>query len=926
MRRQLSLCLIVVLGLLAAQGVGGLRALDNALTEFRFSLISRDPTRSVVLVDIDAQSLSSIGTWPWPRQVHASLIEKLTRLGASEIAFDIDFSAQSNPDGDLALETALRGANGAVVLAAFNQQGNASSPASGIQANLPLERFAQNAWSASVNVPVDADGAVRRFAFGESVAGKDMPSIAALLGGHMGEAKGDFLIDFGIRAGLLDRISAIDVLEEKVDAKRIAGRKTIVGATAVELRDLFHVPVNGIVSGSMVQALATESILQQRALKRSGIAATTFGVALLACGALALWPVRWTAVLGAILAASLTCEGVALLVQEFRPVIVDTSVWQATLGFYALGALSREISIRRILLRISGTETDNARTILSQVIHDSFAGVIVADEKGVVLTASKSASYILGFDDETILVGRLIEDVLPKPLAQATATAIAEYQAGSWKDTGARELQLPAGTGEFRVLEYAVRPSRQLGGLRRDGVALPDRFVASLTFADVTDTRKSREQLSYLARFDPLTGLANRNLFCERLDGLLEPAQEDLAKVAVLFFDVDRFHMTNETLGHTHGDSLLCGVAARTSELLGAKSLLSRFGGDAFALLALEADAADGGVALADRLIRSGREPYEIDGHRVFTGINVGIAPAEPGMNAAALLQRADMALSRAKAAGRNLVSIYDQSMDQGLQARRKLEVDLWDAFERSQFEVQYQPQVTMTTGRIVGVEALLRWKHPDRGYVSPAEFIPLAEAVGLIDPLGFWVLKEACKTVANWPEPIRLAVNVSPVQFSRGDLAGKVQAALHQSGLSSRYLDLEITESLFLAGGQVVAETVAAIQATGVSFAIDDFGTGYSSLGYLMRFPARKVKIDKSFIDGLPLEPESVAVVRAMITLAHSLRMSVVAEGIETMEQAAALRALGCDEGQGWLFGKAVSGKDLEQALNDHLEYRLRA
>ena len=287
-------------------------------------------------------------------------------------------------------------------------------------------------------------------------------------------------------------------------------------------------------------------------------------------------------------------------------------------------------------------------------------------------------------------------------------------------------------------------------------------------------------------------------------------------------------------------------------------------------------------------------------------GLSVGIAMPRPDENDVGLLMKnADAALYRAKAAGGNAYRLFDESIETAIRARRELEVELWDAFDRDEFQVFYQPQVSLADRSITGVEALLRWWHPKRGYVSPAEFVPVAEAVGLIAPLGLWILEKACAEVARWPLPIKLAVNVSPVQFVKGDLAASVEAALARSGLPPERLGLEITESLLLEENRAIGEMIARLRARGVSFAIDDFGTGYSSLAYLRKFPVEKIKIDQSFVRGLPHDSDSAAIVRAVCTLAEGLSIAVNAEGIETEEQALALRLSGCGEGQGYLFGR---------------------
>jgi diguanylate cyclase (GGDEF)-like protein len=915
--RHLAAILAVALLALAAYSLGALRPLDDRLAEFRFGQVTRAPTGDIVLVDIDAKSLAAIGTWPWPRNVHADIIDALTRLEAAEIAFDIDFSTRSTPAADLALEAALRRANGSVILAVFNQDLDGDGSSGVVHPNQPLARFAQHAWTATVNVRADRDGTVRGFPFGGIVDGVPTASMPAMLGGHVGALDGAFLIDFGIDAAAIDRISAIDLIRGDVDPARIQGRKVLVGAAAVELHDLFQVPRHGIVSGPLLQALGAESILQARTLQKSPPALSLAGLALFALGVLALRRVKWTISLALLALASVSFEAAALLVQSAWPVLLDTSLWHAAALGFAISALFREIGFRRILLAISSTETRNTRKILAQVVADNLAGVVVANEDGRIHAASRSAAELLQ-PDSCDLAGRSCAEALPPVLAGALAEAIRAFRLGRWDDKGPQELVYDSAAGEPRILEYAVRPSRLSGGISRGGKTLADSFIASLTFVDVTERRKAEARLAYLARFDTLTGLSNRNQFCEVLAGLLERRQAGAQGGAVLFFDLDRFKNVNDTLGHKYGDLLLRAVAQRVQALIGPGDLASRFGGDEYAVIR-RGDGRDSAVNFAGELIRKIGEPYQIEGHRLIIGVSIGIAYIQGAdTDPMQVMKNADTALYRAKASGGNAYRIYATEMDARLKARQALEVDLWDAFERNQFEVHYQPQVDLASEAVIGVEALVRWRHPTRGFVSPAEFVPVAEAVGLIEPLGAFVLKEACAVVARWPKPIKVAVNVSPLQFTRGDLVATVRSALAASGLSPKQLDLEITESLFIHENRVIRDTMDALRAMGISFSIDDFGTGYSSLSYIRKFPVQKLKIDQSFVAGLPFDKESLAIVGAVAALAQSLGIRVNAEGVETPEQAALLRLLGCGEGQGYLYGRPVSAAEIVRMLEE--------
>ncbi|MGI3776117.1 MAG: EAL domain-containing protein, partial [Janthinobacterium lividum] len=451
------------------------------------------------------------------------------------------------------------------------------------------------------------------------------------------------------------------------------------------------------------------------------------------------------------------------------------------------------------------------------------------------------------------------------------------------------------------------------------------------TFEDITDRRRAEAQIMFMARHDALTSLPNRILFGERVQQALAgarppatPGGDDAAPgdggaprpFAVMHLDLDHFKSVNDAMGHPAGDRLLQQVAQRLLTCVGEADTVARLGGDEFAVVqrdlpgagATEEAAAEAG-RLAQRIVAALAEPFTLDSARISIGASVGIAvaPAD-GHDASALLKNADMALYRAKAEGRSTARFFEPSMDIQLQARRRLELDLRRAVEEEQFEVHYQPLVDLATGRVSGFEALLRWHHPTHGLVPPGDFIPIAEEVGSIVAIGEWVLHRACREAAAWPPEVSVAVNVSPAQFRTRHLAGVVAEALRHSGLAPGRLELEITESVLLRESETVLATLHQLRAAGVRIAMDDFGTGYSSLSYLRSFPFDKIKIDQSFVRDVARNADSLTIVRAAIGLGASLGMKVAAEGVETPEQVAILRAARCDQLQGFLYGRPAA------------------
>jgi diguanylate cyclase (GGDEF)-like protein len=436
------------------------------------------------------------------------------------------------------------------------------------------------------------------------------------------------------------------------------------------------------------------------------------------------------------------------------------------------------------------------------------------------------------------------------------------------------------------------------------------------THEDVTEAIRAEAQIQYMARHDALTGLPNRTFLRDKMeDGLARMRRG--GRLAVLCLDLDDFKAVNDTLGHPKGDELLRRVSLRLEACLNDGDTAARLGGDEFVVLQEGIDKPERAGALSRRLIEAIGEPFELDGHQVVIGASVGIAFApNDGDQVDTLLKNADMALYRAKSDGRGIYRFFEPAMDAQVKERRQLELDLRRALAMEEFELYYQPLVDAASEVITGFEALLRWRHPERGIVFPAEFVPLAEEIGLIVPLGEWVIRKACEQATSWPREVKVAVNLSCVQFKSRTLAHTVASALSRSGLSPLRLELEITESVLLAESETTLATLHQLRALGVRIAMDDFGTGYSSLSYLRSFPFDKIKIDRSFIRELDGTNDCVAIVKAVASLGHSLGMATTAEGVETAEQFRQVRAQGCTEVQGYYFSPPCPASEVVRLL----------
>jgi diguanylate cyclase (GGDEF)-like protein/PAS domain S-box-containing protein len=465
---------------------------------------------------------------------------------------------------------------------------------------------------------------------------------------------------------------------------------------------------------------------------------------------------------------------------------------------------------------------------------------------------------------------------------------------------------LKADGSEIQVLTFGRRVT--FGG--RDGYLV--------AVVDITERRKAEARIAHMAHHDGLTNLPNREFYQERLRQALEQSKSGNKRVAVLCVDLDLFKNVNDSFGHPMGDRLLKLVADRLRSEVRGNNLVARLGGDEFAIVLASDVSPNEASNFAARLIKTLSDCYDIDGIEVVVGASIGIAlsPGD-GDTSEELMRNADMALYRAKSDGGGGHRFFEREMDRQAQKRRDMELDLRRAFANGEFELHYQPLVDLAADRINGFESLLRWRHPEKGMISPAEFIPIAEDIGLIVALGEWVLREACTEAAKWPADIKVAVNLSPVQFRSRNLVQVVISALAHSGLSPLRLELEITESLFLAETETNLAILHQLRELGVSISMDDFGTGYSSLSYLRSFPFDKIKIDRSFVKDLAERSDCVAIVRAISGLGRSLNITTTAEGVETIDQLDWLRAEGCNEVQGFLFSAAKPAAEIEDLLS---------
>ncbi len=551
------------------------------------------------------------------------------------------------------------------------------------------------------------------------------------------------------------------------------------------------------------------------------------------------------------------------------------------------------------------------------LVRHSSDSVAIIDADSTIRYQSESVERIFGYP-ASMLVGLRLTEVAGRRAAPRIAAAIASVTAEPYATTVV-EVLLRHADGRLRQAEMTI--TNLLGDASVRGLVLNTR--------DVHDAKELQDQLVHEAYHDGLTGLASRALFREKLHGAL--AAGTGADVSVLFLDLDGFKEVNDSLGHAAGDQLLIQVAERLRATVREGDTVARFGGDEFAVLIESAPGpdvtgTDEAAAVADRIVAAVGEPFPVGGRDLHVGASVGIASAADARDIEQLERNADLAMYRAKEAGGNSVARYDPQMHDQLVDRLALESDLRLAVQRGELVLHYQPTVDLATGEIAGFEALVRWRHPTRGLVPPLDFIGIAEATGLIVPLGRWVLTEACRQAVAWGGELRMAVNVSVRQFHHGDLAATVAEVLAQTGMPPARLCLEMTESVLLSDTDENIGQLLRLKALGITLAMDDFGTGYSSLAYLRRFPMDVLKIDRSFVDRLGGDPEDEALVHTIVQLGRSLGMATVAEGVENGQQWAALRAMDCDLAQGYFLARPLPAAEAEQLLGTGLSVRASA
>lgn len=882
---------------LAAQKLGVFHDLDRILSNTRMALAPKSASDDIVFIAIDAASLDAVGSWPWSRGVHASILDNLTNAGAADVFFDVDFDFPSDADGDRAFMDALDRAGGTTYLAAFMQPSSMSN--SNVRHyNLPLAAFAERSWPALVNVMTDEQGLVRNYPLGDVIEGQFIPSAGSLIAGHFVEATQTVEIDFSIRPQSFQIISAIDVIERRTPDTVFNGRSVIIGASAIELGDQYAVPVHGVVPGPLIHALAAETLrygLSPRWLKAEILTVLLFVLLCALHFRLKHSPVAFVV---AIIAALLVVEACAFGLFRQGSLLVPSAMLYPSLIAFGLWRLATSLTKSRWDERKASAKFTNTRRLLEQVFDDSTDAFVIIDEEGQIIRHSRTAEQLFGVDG----TGRL---AIPAGLRQhVTAEMLSDVRTAA-PVIHSRAINL---NGHMRSIEYSIARSHFEVPISQNADASVA-IIATLMVRDVTETKQQERQIAYLSNHDELTGALRRSTFLAFLKLRLEAGEP----VAVFALNLQRFRTINVVLGRNVGDAVLTEMANRLNSLGEWFSATTRLDADNFAIFTekpVDADVIDKLTAMIVDCIRA---PYRVEGTNGQLDVRIGytVVTEDEDTTADMALEQSVEALETAKSTFA-ATSTHDPALSKKQSRFREIERAMADALANREFHVLYQPQYSMADGRLTGAEALVRWKSPSFGPVFPDEFIPIAESTGFIVELGRWVLQEAAKDALMMPADTSMAVNVSGVQLMHAEVISDVLATLKATGLPPHRLCLEITESVLLTSIEPIIEIMHDLRFPGVKWALDDFGTGYSSMAYLSRMPLDKIKLDRAFIMDLGRDPKSRTILHTVSELCRGLGVTFLCEGVETSEHVRILKSENCAEMQGYFFGKPMPIDDL--------------
>ena len=911
--------------LLAASGV--LQRMDLALYDVLLVVDRPAPSGEIALVVIDDRSLQQLGRWPWPRPLHAELLDRLREAHVRAVALQIIFAEPGDAEGDARLAEAIV-RFGAVVLPVFPE---AVRDAGALRAARPLPALASAARLGHVDAELDQDGIARSVYLEGGVAEFTWPhlSLALLEAGGRGvdALRGErrpaaapidsrlwlrdyrALVPFSAKG--FATVSYVDVLQDPAVAGSLRDKLVLVGVTAAGFGDALPTPVardGAPMAGVEFNAHIANALLQQRLVQPLPVP-----VALALSMLLAPLPFLFFGRVRTFLVPVIAAVGALVPLLLAAALLRWASLWFPPAAA-VVGALLSYPLWSWLQLRTTAAALAREREELNATLQAIGDAVVATDRAGRVVYLNPAAEALTSMTAAQA-DGCALEDLfsLEDEHGRVRQPAHEVFVPGLHDQVGSGlRGRLTVRNGETRTVRVSGRPVRNARGTI-DG--------AVLAVTDLSDIAAMTERIEYQATHDALTGLPNRLLLRDRLLQALARARRSGTCVAVLFIDLDHFKHVNDSLGHNEGDVLLQKVAQRLRTTVREGDTVARWGGDEFVVLLDSASGCAAAEGVSHKIAAALRTPFVLGREALTISASIGGAlfPSD-GDSADTLMRRADTAMYRAKTTGRDAVRFFALEMDEAAAERLALERALRDAIDRNELELVYQPQVRLTDGKLVGAEALVRWRHPTAGLLAPARFIGLAEDSGLIIGVGSWVLLEACRQLSAWRTaglpPLAVSVNVSPRQFAHAGFEATVAVALDDTGIVPGDLKLEITESVLVTDLERTAAVMRRLRERGVAVSIDDFGVDYSALRYLKQFPVAELKIDHGFVSQVITSPQDAAITEAIIALARSLGLAVVAEGVETQAQLAFLRSRGCDAAQGFVLSRPLPAGEMTRLM----------
>ncbi len=884
---------------------------DNLFYDFESAAIYRPIDDNIVIVAIDEKSLQKLGRWPWSRSIHADLLDQLTAIQVAAVGMDILFMEPDlvHPKNDQRLAAAIR-RNGHVVLPVLTIEQDDH-----FIVTKPLKDIAEDAQLVHVNMHFDPQGVVRYLDLQLDLSdGQVLPAMALTLSrqlfGHVEPldltTQKKILITFSGPPGKFRQLSYVDVLHDPTIRQSLHGKVVLIGMTAEGLGSRIATPVsknNRLMSGIELQANALATI-------HSGeiIQAVKWSVYL---------PITLILIVIPILLFRFFNSSMGLML------VLLFSIFTSVTSFYLLNTQQLWFSpLPSLLCLILSYPLWSWRKLeqLGQTLfneHEKASATLKAIGEAVITTDKLGYIEFMNPAAEKILACKLV-DVRQKPFSE-----ICQFAA----QNNTRLLDSHTLTSETQKAEARVIRNQQQEEFAVHFSSSPihaeDGIQTGVVYAlrDLTEIININRKVAFIASHDTLTGLPNRILLKDRLEQAINRASREKLNFAVLFIDLDGFKKINDGMGHICGDLVLQEVAKRLNNWIRKSDTISRWGSDEFIILLANLTAPSDAADIAVKVIQSLSLSFLINEQEVFVTPSIGISLfPEDGQTAEVLLAKSDTAMYNIKKHGRNNFCFYSQDLENQAKEKLVIEAELRQAILTGELELYYQPQIDLSTDRLIGTEALIRWRHPEKGLISPDNFIPLSEDIGLIIQIGEWVIKTVCRQLKSWQDLglplVKVAINLSAHQFVQKDLVKIITREIENNGLATNSLQVEITESMMIDDIDQAIQTLADLKSAGISIAVDDFGTGYSSLEYLKKFPIDKLKIDKSFVDSVIHNADDASIVNAIIALGHSMKMQIIAEGVETKEQALFLQEQQCDYGQGFFYSKPIPAAEMSEFI----------